>query len=182
MDLDLFLKRQNALERARKLSQGCTMRGLGFGSPDNTNPIRLAVDSYHPHHLLIEQTSCPRINEPTTFFQRLPIRSHPNLPPSPLLTDLKYSISMFSRLRIFMWPRTPVFDRSRLTTFSLFRACRVTSRSMSSSTTPFEEEREMGFEKFYPMTLGEVINEKYKVVAKLGFGSASTIWCCRNLA
>ncbi|KAI9827058.1 MAG: hypothetical protein M1819_007050 [Sarea resinae] len=32
------------------------------------------------------------------------------------------------------------------------------------------------------MTLGEVINEKYKVVAKLGFGSASTIWCCRNLA
>ncbi|KFZ25510.1 hypothetical protein V502_00014 [Pseudogymnoascus sp. VKM F-4520 (FW-2644)] len=53
---------------------------------------------------------------------------------------------------------------------------------MSSSANPFEEEREMGFEKFYPMTLGEVINEKYKVVAKLGFGSASTIWCCRNLA
>ncbi|OJD11042.1 CMGC/SRPK protein kinase [Emergomyces pasteurianus Ep9510] len=53
---------------------------------------------------------------------------------------------------------------------------------MSSSANPFEEEREMGFEKFYPMTLGEVINDKYKVVAKLGFGSASTIWCCRNLA
>ncbi|KAL5323729.1 hypothetical protein ACEPPN_008270 [Leptodophora sp. 'Broadleaf-Isolate-01'] len=32
------------------------------------------------------------------------------------------------------------------------------------------------------MTLGEVINKKYKVVAKLGFGSASTIWYCRNLA
>jgi serine/threonine-protein kinase SRPK3 len=46
---------------------------------------------------------------------------------------------------------------------------------MSSSTNPFEEEREMGFEKFYLMTLGEVINEKYKVVAKLGFRSASTI-------
>ncbi|KAH7350714.1 putative serine/threonine-protein kinase sky1 [Rhexocercosporidium sp. MPI-PUGE-AT-0058] len=53
---------------------------------------------------------------------------------------------------------------------------------MSSSATPFEEEREAGFEKFYPMTLGEVINKKYKVVAKLGFGSASTIWCCRNQA
>ena len=52
---------------------------------------------------------------------------------------------------------------------------------MSSSTTPLEEEREAGFQKFYPMTLGEVINEKYKVVGKLGFGSASTIWCCRNL-
>ncbi|KAF1848400.1 kinase-like protein [Cucurbitaria berberidis CBS 394.84] len=53
---------------------------------------------------------------------------------------------------------------------------------MSSSATPFEEEREVGFKKFYPMTLGEVINERYKVVAKLGFGAASTIWCCRNLA
>jgi serine/threonine-protein kinase SRPK3 len=53
---------------------------------------------------------------------------------------------------------------------------------MPSSATPFEEEREVGFEMFYPMTLGEVINKKYKVVAKLGFGSASTIWCCRNLA
>jgi serine/threonine-protein kinase SRPK3 len=53
---------------------------------------------------------------------------------------------------------------------------------MSSLATTFEEEREVGFEKFYPMTLGEVINGKYKVVAKLGFGSASTIWCCRNLA
>ncbi|OWP03874.1 hypothetical protein B2J93_1632 [Marssonina coronariae] len=53
---------------------------------------------------------------------------------------------------------------------------------MSSSATPFEEDREVDFEKFYPMTLGEVIKKKYKVVAKLGFGSASTIWCCRNLA
>lgn len=89
---------------------------------------------------------------------------------------------MFSRPPIFLWLRTPVLDRSRLISFSLCRAGRVTSRSISSSATPFEEEREVGFEKFYPMTLGEVINEKYKVVAKLGFGSASTIWCCRNLA
>ncbi|KAG4432364.1 hypothetical protein IFR05_012146 [Cadophora sp. M221] len=42
---------------------------------------------------------------------------------------------------------------------------------MSSSATPFEEERELGFKKFYPITLGEVINEKYKVIAKLGFGT-----------
>ena len=38
---------------------------------------------------------------------------------------------------------------------------------MSSSATPLEEEREVGFEKFYPMTLGVVINEKYKVVVNL---------------
>jgi hypothetical protein len=40
--------------------------------------------------------------------------------------------------------------------------------------TPFEEEREVGFEEFYPMTLGEVINEKYKVVAKVH--SNPTAW------
>ena len=89
---------------------------------------------------------------------------------------------MFSRPRIFLRLRALVFDRSHLISFTLCRGGRVTSRSMSSLATPFEEERETGFEKFYPMTLGEVINEKYKVVAKLGFGSASTIWCCRNLA
>jgi len=90
---------------------------------------------------------------------------------------------MFSHPRIFLQLRTPVLHRSRLISSpSLCRVGRVKSRSMSSSATPFEEEREVGFEKFYPMTLGEVINKKYKVVAKLGFGSASTIWCCRNLA
>ncbi|OBT66137.1 hypothetical protein VE03_05141 [Pseudogymnoascus sp. 23342-1-I1] len=88
---------------------------------------------------------------------------------------------MFSLPRVFLRWRTQVLDRSRLATSSN-GARRVASRSMVSSVNPFEEEREVGFEKFYPISLGEVINEKYKVVAKLGFGSASTIWCCRNLA
>ena len=74
---------------------------------------------------------------------------------------------MFSRPRIFLRLRTPVLDRSRLISFSLCCAGRVTSRSISSSATPLEEEREVGFEKFYPMTLGVVINEKYKVVVNL---------------
>lgn len=36
-------------------------------------------------------------------------------------------------------------------------------------------------EKFYPVRLGEVFESRYKVVAKLGFGTASTIWLCRDL-
>ncbi|KAG9248956.1 putative serine/threonine-protein kinase sky1 [Calycina marina] len=44
------------------------------------------------------------------------------------------------------------------------------------------QEREVDIEKLYPNTLRELINEKYKVVAKSGFRSASTIWCCHNLA
>lgn len=36
-------------------------------------------------------------------------------------------------------------------------------------------------EKFYPVRLGEVFCSRYQVVAKLGFGTSSTIWLCRDL-
>jgi hypothetical protein len=36
-------------------------------------------------------------------------------------------------------------------------------------------------DRFYPVKLGEVFNSRYQVVAKLGFGTASTIWLCRDL-
>ena len=65
-----------------------------------------------------------------------------------LPVDQKSLISMFSRPCIFLRLRTLVLDRFRLISFSLCRAGRITSRSMSSSATPFEEEREVGFEKF----------------------------------
>lgn len=40
-----------------------------------------------------------------------------------------------------------------------------------------EEERVSGYEaeKLYPVSLGEVFQSRYQVVAKLGFGTASTI-------
>ena len=46
-----------------------------------------------------------------------------------------------------------------------------------------EEERILDYkaERFYPVCLGEVLNSRYQVVAKLGFGTASTIWLCRDL-
>jgi serine/threonine protein kinase len=36
-------------------------------------------------------------------------------------------------------------------------------------------------ERFYPVQLGEIFKSRYQVVAKLGFGTASTIWLCRDL-
>lgn len=49
--------------------------------------------------------------------------------------------------------------------------------------TKFEEERLVRYkaEKFYPVHLGEVFRSNYQVVAKLGFGTASTVWLCRDL-
>lgn len=35
--------------------------------------------------------------------------------------------------------------------------------------------------KFYPARLGEVFCSGYQIVAKLGFGTGSTIWLCRDL-
>ena len=36
-------------------------------------------------------------------------------------------------------------------------------------------------EKFYPVRLGEIFESRYQVVAKLGYGSVSTVWLCRDL-
>lgn len=51
------------------------------------------------------------------------------------------------------------------------------------TNTRFEEERLVGYQAndFYPVRLGEVFQARYQVVAKLGFGTASTVWLCRDL-
>ena len=36
-------------------------------------------------------------------------------------------------------------------------------------------------EKWYPVRIGEVIQSRYQVLVKLGFGSVSTVWLCRDL-
>lgn len=36
-------------------------------------------------------------------------------------------------------------------------------------------------EKFYPVHIGEVFNDRYQVVGKLGYGSSATVWLCRDL-
>lgn len=35
--------------------------------------------------------------------------------------------------------------------------------------------------RFYPVRLGEIFQNRYQTVAKLGFGSSSTIWLSRDL-
>jgi len=51
------------------------------------------------------------------------------------------------------------------------------------NTSKFEEEKLIGYnaDDFYPVRLGEVFKSQYQVVAKLGFGTASTVWLCRDL-
>lgn len=36
-------------------------------------------------------------------------------------------------------------------------------------------------QKFYPVSIGQTFDERYKVVAKLGFGGQSTIWLAQDV-
>ncbi|PSS16520.1 hypothetical protein M430DRAFT_103665 [Amorphotheca resinae ATCC 22711] len=36
-------------------------------------------------------------------------------------------------------------------------------------------------DEYYPMRIGAVIKDRYQVVAKLGYGTSSTVWLCRDL-
>ncbi|CAK7274674.1 hypothetical protein SEPCBS57363_006284 [Sporothrix epigloea] len=49
---------------------------------------------------------------------------------------------------------------------------------------PFEEETLPAYEStlYYPMRIGDVVGGHYQVVAKLGFGSRSTVWLASDLS
>lgn len=35
---------------------------------------------------------------------------------------------------------------------------------------------------YFPVRIGEIFDDRYKVLGKLGYGSASTVWLCRDLS
>lgn len=44
-----------------------------------------------------------------------------------------------------------------------------------------EEIHDVSTGRYYPLRIGEVLNTKYQVVGKLGFGLGSTVWLANNL-
>lgn len=55
--------------------------------------------------------------------------------------------------------------------------------TLTNPTQPFEEEQLPWYrpDQFYPAHVGEILDTKYKIVGKLGYGAYSTVWLCRNL-
>lgn len=51
------------------------------------------------------------------------------------------------------------------------------------SSEKFEEETLPDYlkERYYPVHIGDVLKSQYQVITKLGFGSSSTVWLCRDL-
>ena len=50
------------------------------------------------------------------------------------------------------------------------------------TTEPIEEETLPSYrpDNFYPATIGQTVGDRYKILAKLGFGSQSTIWLAQD--
>lgn len=70
-----------------------------------------------------------------------------------------------------------MFDRN------LVRSFPTSGFGHVSLNDKFEEENLPRYhaERFYPVRIGDVYNDCYQILAKLGFGSTSTIWLCRDL-
>lgn len=66
---------------------------------------------------------------------------------------------------------------------SLIRSFPADGFGHASLQDKFEEEKVPDYhaERFYPVRLGEIYNERYQVLAKLGFGTTSTVWLSRDL-
>lgn len=93
----------------------------------------------------------------------------------------------------FGFSGTPVMTRSgatltRLTQFISRPRAFKHGRSISTQPLQFDtaslmEEERLPFyeaEQFYPVHIGEVLHSRYKVLGKLGYGSYSTVWLCRD--
>lgn len=108
------------------------------------------------------------------------IKTRPLLQLSPVFgrsiyySDLPRSILHESHLRHITCTRT-FSTRARIFPSEGFEVLPVDHQA--------EEETVQGYkaENFYPVRLGEVFASRYQVVAKLGFGTTSTVWLCRDL-
>ncbi|GKZ78393.1 hypothetical protein AnigIFM56816_001951 [Aspergillus niger] len=77
------------------------------------------------------------------------------------------------------------FQRRRMTSTPMVqpREFPTSGFELLNSIEPFEEESLPDYlkERYYPVSLGEVLNSRYQVITKLGFGASSTVWLCRDL-
>lgn len=59
----------------------------------------------------------------------------------------------------------------------------TTGFEVIGSSQKIEEERLPFYRRqdYYPMRIGDVIHDRYQVVAKLGYGTTSTVWLAHDI-
>lgn len=55
--------------------------------------------------------------------------------------------------------------------------------ALLDESNPVEEEKTPSYDPklFYPARLGEILNARYQLATKLGYGTSSTVWLARDL-
>jgi len=64
---------------------------------------------------------------------------------------------------------------------TLLQAEEPSRNPILDTTDVLEEECFPYYRNFYPVKIGETLGSRYQVISKLGYGSASTVWMCRDL-
>ena len=82
-----------------------------------------------------------------------------------------------------MWTkRALAVGRSQV---SIASTCSPSSRptQLLAPDVQIEEERKPNYnaQHFYPVKLGQVFDDTYQVIAKLGYGGSSTVWLAKDL-
>ena len=56
--------------------------------------------------------------------------------------------------------------------------------ALLDKSQPLEEEKTPYYDpnRFYPARLGEILNDRYQLATKLGYGTSSTVWLARDLS
>ena len=74
------------------------------------------------------------------------------------------------------------FARSRWDCLPVTFRQRIHSTTYPSSYWPIEEATLSRFDqkRYYPVKIGDIFREQYRIIAKLGYGAYSTVWLARD--
>ncbi|KAK0387572.1 hypothetical protein NLU13_3818 [Sarocladium strictum] len=96
-----------------------------------------------------------------------------------LAPHLSRSVRTSHALRLFTARSSSV----AMTTRQRARQFPSSGFEMIDPSQQVEEERLPRYRQkdYYPMSIGQVVEDRYQTVGKLGFGTSSTVWLCRDL-
>jgi hypothetical protein len=100
---------------------------------------------------------------------------------------LTYVLNISWRRPLLRWaPKTVQSSPSRTFQFSSTNYRSILGSRTYSLLDPSLRVEEETFtwykaENYYPVKLGELLQDRYRVIGKLGYGTKSTVWLCRDL-
>lgn len=78
---------------------------------------------------------------------------------------------------------SPILSRQMRSMSAQAKVFPSTGFGLIETKEPIQEEDLPGYraDLYYPVQIGEILRGRYQITAKLGFGTGSTVWLCRDL-